>query len=201
MNFVKLKKNNINEVVKLVVLALRQEKVVVLPTDTIYGFSCVLSSKDALDRLGMIKKREKKKPYIVLASDMNMVAELAIINEKLFSTEKAKNLYEEEPTTLVFKSRKKSIAKNLGDIGGGTIAIRLPKSDFLIKIISSLKEPITSTSFNLSGKPSITDLSLIEENYFSGLEPDLLVDAGSLSNNKVSRIIDISGDEIINIRD
>lgn len=69
------------------------------------------------------------------------------------------------------------------------MAIRLPKNDFLIKIITGLNIPLVSTSFNISEQKYNEDF-LIK---FKKLQvnPDMIVDFGKSKNSKGSRIIDI----------
>jgi len=67
--------------------------------------------------------------------------------------------------------------------------VRLPKNEFLTKIIGKLKKPITSTSLNKSGEERLSRVSDIEK-YFSEEEIDLVVDAGTLEG-KPSEIIDL----------
>lgn len=75
--------------------------------------------------------------------------------------------------------------------GGDTLAIRLPKNDFLIKIIKKVGAPITSSSLNISGHPLVNDLSLVSKIFIGKHKPDLIVDAGEMKNIKPSKIIDI----------
>jgi len=72
--------------------------------------------------------------------------------------------------------------------GLNSIAIRLPKNDFLIKIINQAGFPVVSTSLNKKGGKPLLEVKNLEK-YFKYL-PDLAVDAGTLKG-KPSRLVDI----------
>ena len=92
------------------------------------------------------------------------------------------------PVTVIFESRANLPGSLLGP--KKSLAARLPKNDFLIKIIKRLGYPIVSTSLNLSGQPNLADLHKIKA-YFKQNQPDLVVDAGRLADRRPSRIIDL----------
>ena len=52
---------------------LRSGGVVVLPTDTIYGFHAAVSSRDAVDRIAELKGSESERRYLLLADSLAMV--------------------------------------------------------------------------------------------------------------------------------
>src|SRR5688572_25599875 len=64
----------INEIAEI----LRDGKVVLLPTDTIYGLHGIATDASAVDRIGALKGREDTKPFIVLASSMDQLTEIGI---------------------------------------------------------------------------------------------------------------------------
>jgi tRNA A37 threonylcarbamoyladenosine synthetase subunit TsaC/SUA5/YrdC len=82
---------------------------------------------------------------------------------------------------------------------GVNLALRLPKSDFLLKIVRRIKEPLVSTSFNLSGEPVINKVNNLNFGQGTTEKPDLIIDGGVL-NNKASRLIDLRNDKIVILR-
>ncbi len=101
------------------------------------------------------------------------------------------------PVTVILKSKGILPKKLVGERNG--LAVRLPRNEFLIKIIGKVGAPIVSTSANISGEKNLTSVKNAEEYFKSprtpilGGEidlPDLVVDAGKLQN-KPSRIVDI----------
>jgi tRNA A37 threonylcarbamoyladenosine synthetase subunit TsaC/SUA5/YrdC len=71
--------------------------------------------------------------------------------------------------------------------------VRLPKNDFLIKMIRSINAPLASTSCNLSGEPEVGNLreiiSLFKKQKY---QPDFVVSYNKARpRKKPSKIIDI----------
>jgi tRNA threonylcarbamoyl adenosine modification protein (Sua5/YciO/YrdC/YwlC family) len=60
---------------------LRNDAVVVYPTDTGYSIGCALFSEKATERITQIQLRPIDKPYTVMCSDIEMVREYAVVDE------------------------------------------------------------------------------------------------------------------------
>jgi L-threonylcarbamoyladenylate synthase len=73
--------------------------------------------------------------------------------------------------------------------GLNSLAVRLPKNDFLIKIINEVDFPIVSTSLNKRGEKSLTNVQNLEK-HFKYL-PDLAIDAQECKRTKPSRLVDL----------
>jgi len=179
--------------------SLKEGQVLVLPTDTIYGLSCLASDKKAIAKIYKIKGRDAKKPLITLVSSMAMAKKYVDIPRvRLLDV---KNIWENKscPTTIILNSRGTLPLEITSESGG--LSMRLPKLDFLIKIISKLKEPIVSTSLNLSGGELIEDLSKLDLHFKNKkAQPFLVVEANKQKNKKPSRLIDLRTDTIIILR-
>lgn len=175
-----------NEKHKQIIAALGQKKVLVLPTDTVYGLSCLATSKEAIKKINQIKKRSSLKPQIILVSSLTMARRYCFINKR-----QAFYLKKKWPGKMTAILDSKNKLPKIVSGGGDTLAIRLPKNDFLIKIIKKVGAPITSSSLNISGHPLVNDLSLVSKIFIGKHKPDLIVDAGEMKNIKPSKIIDI----------
>jgi len=177
-----------------VVGILQKGDVAVLPTDTLYGLSCLANNETAIKKIKRIKGRGENKPFLILVSSLSMLKkyvylsnEQEIILKKLWSSSRA--------TTVIFK-HKKVLPKILtGNFD--TLAVRLPKDVFLIKIIKELGTPIVSTSLNQSGHDVISDPKLVPQIFKGTNSPDLLLDAGKCRRKKPSRLLDASREEKI----
>lgn len=185
MKKIKIDKNKIRkEEADLIVDFLNSGKVILYPTDTIYGLGCLATDPRAIKEIFKIKKREKGKPLLVLVSSLAMAKKYCHIDEK-------QKAYLEKiwpgPTTTLLKHK----GKLPGELtaGSDSLAIRLPKDDFLIKMIRRIRVPLVSTSANLSGRENLTRLGEVEK-YFLGAKPDLAIDAGELKG-KPSRLMDL----------
>lgn len=177
-------KNLKGSLVKKIAKTLKHGKVIVYPTDTIYGIGCLADRVKAVKKISQIKKRKNKKGYIALVSDLKMAKKYAFIDSE---QERLVDKYWPGPVTLIFKG-KKGLAYEL--YNKDEIALRLPKNEFLVKIIKEAGKPILSTSLNVSGEAPVTDLTKIEEQFDAGTL-DLIIDAGKLRRRKPSKIINI----------
>ena len=101
---------------------------------------------------------------------------------------------ESRPVTVILENRNNLPVELTG--GLNSLAVRLPKSEFLIKIICQGGFPIVSTSLNKTGQPPLNNVKNLEK-YFEHL-PDLAVDAGECERAKPSRLVDLR--DIKNIR-
>jgi L-threonylcarbamoyladenylate synthase len=156
-----------NELVRL----LRGGGVGVLPTDTIYGLSCSSLNEAAVKRIHSLKRRDKRKPFVVLISDTTQLGELGII-----STDVAQALrYWPGKLTIICEAKK---APNWLEMGTGTLAVRQPALGELRSLIARTG-PIVSTSVNLAGQEPATDTKSAQK-YF-GDKLDFYVDSGKLS--------------------
>lgn len=177
---------------------IKNGKVAVLPTDTVYGLSCIAVNKKAIDRIYKIKKRDKDKPLLVLVGSYHMLHDyffVSVKQEKFLRTvwpPKTKDIGSPDlklrPTTVILKSRGK-FPENL-NAGSENVAVRLPNDKFLATLIKQIGAPIVSTSLNISGKENLTSLEALDT-YFKKEKPDLVVDSGKLKNKKPSKLLDI----------
>lgn len=170
--------------------SLRKGQVAVLPTDTIYGFSCLADHPAAIRRIYSLKKRSVRKPLIALVSSVGMLKKYVFLSKKQAVILKKIWSPKSRPTTVILKHRGR-LAPELTASSDG-LAVRLPKSELLIKIIRAVKKPLVSTSLNLSGEENIRDPKRLLEIFpRRGARPDLVLDNGIAKRRKASRLIDL----------
>jgi len=165
--------DNINWISQL----LSQEKVILCPTDTIWGLSCDAFSQKAVDKIYEIKKRDKHKTMIILVDDIPMLKKYVINIHPRIETLMALH---ESPLPVIHQS-----SDNLPDYlltKERTIAIRVTKNDLLREIISDLGRPIISTSANVQGEPSPQSYDLISNEVTS--QVDYIFQSGRLAKSK-----------------
>lgn len=176
------------------VARLRSGEVLMIPSDTVYGLSCRADSHQAVNRIFAIKKRDKSHPLIILVSSLSMAKKYCYINyhqkivlKKIWSSE--------QPTSVLLKHRE-FLAKEV-TAGSPYLAVRLPKSDFLRKMIRVLAVPMVSTSANLSSQPVISG-EAAERHFQKGSRPDLVL-IGGRNKSKASRLVRIDDNGIVKI--
>ena len=122
--------------------ALRNGKLLIYPTDTVWGMGCDPSNQEAVDKLFELKGK-KQNGMSVMFSEKKHIYDTCNTNKK------AKKIIEEflpGPVTLILKSKKK-FAK--GVMRNGNLGVRIPLNKTSLKLTKEL--PIITTSVNLHG--------------------------------------------------
>ena len=126
---------------------IRKGKILLYPTDTIWGIGTAAFSKKGVERIYEIKKRERSRPLILLVHSLEQlkkyVADIPPRIETLLH-------YVERPLTLIYPKVKLLPHHVLAS--DGSIGIRICKRPITQKMIKALDQPIVSTSANLSGE-------------------------------------------------
>lgn len=135
--------------VKKAVEALKNGKVILYPTDTIWGLGCDASNAEAVQKVFEIKGRQESKALIVLIEKSdNLQTYVVRVPEIAWDIVG----YAEKPLTVIYPKGKNVAANLLAE--DGSIGIRIVKDEFCQKLIKYLGKPIVSTSANFSGSPS-----------------------------------------------
>jgi len=169
--------------IDLIVDYFKRGLAVAYPTDTVYGLGCDARNAEAIKKINKIKGEKGNKPLIALISDFLMLRQYCFINQ-----EPEKYLKAVWPGKVTVILKRRPILPDELTGGRNSLAVRLPKNDFLIKIISEAGLPIVSTSLNKKGEKPLSEVKNLEK-YFKYL-PDLAIDAGTLKG-KPSRIVDL----------
>ncbi|MDD5652284.1 MAG: L-threonylcarbamoyladenylate synthase, partial [Candidatus Moranbacteria bacterium] len=149
---------------------LKRGKVLVLPTDTIYGLSALAENKEAVEKIYRIKKRDWNKPLVTVMKNFRMLRDYCYLSRRQYDFLK-KELSKTRPVTVILKGRK-NLPEYLSDKEGG-VAVRIPAgSEFLMNILKKVGRPLVSTSLNVSGEKELTNLNRLEE-YFKSTRPEL----------------------------
>ena len=131
--------------IKNAVIALESDETILYPTDTVWGIGCNALSDNATKKIFKLKKRDYSNGLICLASNFEMISKYADISE----IEKLIQISDDSPTTFIFDNPKDISNFVLGN--NSSIAFRVPKNNFCLRLIETFGKPIVSTSANLSG--------------------------------------------------
>jgi len=181
------------EEIKEVANALKEGRLVILPTETVYGLGADSKKDSAVERVYEVKKRSKDKPFSLAISDSKIVEELAKNIPPL--AYKLMERFWPGPLTLVLESvnsGKVDTSTSLSANGerSRTIGLRMPKNSITLKVLSEVKDPIYLPSANISGKkPPINIEEALED--LDGLV-DLAVDGGETELKCESTVIDLT---------
>ncbi len=181
------KENEIEQLAKI----LKNDGVISVPTDTVYGICARVNSKEAYDKLVNIKNRSSDKIFPVMCLDYEQIKMIATVNKKV---EKLVNAFMPGPVTLVLNKKREAFSyiNNRGDYQHNELAVRLAPTEALKELIKRVESPIFMTSANQSGGPVCKTLEEIETvcpNLDGMLE-------GEVSFGQPSTIIDCTKDEI-----
>lgn len=153
-----IERYNQDEIEKLVQI-LKNDGVISVPTDTVFGICARINSEVAYDKLITVKNRPIKKSFPVMCANEEQIKSIAIVNNV---AEKLIKAFMPGPITLVLK--KKSDLADYVTNGKDTIAIRMATSETIMRLILELKSSIFMTSANQSGKSTCTSFDEIEKN-------------------------------------
>jgi L-threonylcarbamoyladenylate synthase len=167
-------------------LAVRRGRLVVLPTDTVYGVAADAFDPDAVRDLLAAKGRGREMPPPVLISAATTADALALGLPK-YARALMENFWP-GPLTIVGKQQP-SLQWDLGDTRG-TVAIRMPDHPIALDLLERTG-PLAVTSANLTGRPPATDAAQAEE--MLGEAVEVIVDAGASTGGEASTIIDVTG--------
>ncbi len=170
-----------------VIKAIREGKVFVYPTDTIYGIGCNAEVSESVERIRRLKGRDGSKPFSVIAPSLEWIEENATAAKE--NMEFARSLLP-GPYTVVMKAKTSAPASVVS--GSGTIGIRIPSSPFT-DIVKEAGVPFVTTSVNLSGEEPIKRIEDIPREMREGI--DIIVDAGEI-DGLPSRVFDLTGKEL-----
>lgn len=166
---------------------LKEGKVGVIPTDTIYGISCLAFDEKAVRRVKKQKNR-KDEPFIVLISKSKDL-DLFGIKPSNFQKEKLKSFWP-GPVSVIFpvsSEKLKFLSK-----GKKSLAIRLPQDQKLQELISKTG-PIISTSANPKGQEPASNVGEAQ-NYFDS-QMDFYVDEGE-KKSPPSSVVAFEGEKM-----
>ena len=166
---------------------LRNDGVLSVPTDTVYGVCARMDTVEAQENLRHVKNRPATKAFPIMCADEAQIASICHITSRDHLLIEA---FMPGPVTLILK-KKEDVPE---EVNGGmdTLAIRMATSIPLKKLILALGMPIFMTSANQSGESVCTSLDEIEKScpLLDGMME------GEVCFGEASTIIDCSRDEV-----
>ncbi|MCR5724596.1 MAG: L-threonylcarbamoyladenylate synthase [Treponema sp.] len=168
---------------------LKRGKVVVLPTDTVYGFSGIVDGRHYSfhtdQKIREIKGRSEDKPFIQLIASPQDLKKYTrdIVPDEILSK------WPGALTVIVHTFLPGGIIT--------TTAFRCPGDEWLRKVIRLCGAPLYSTSLNRSGMPVLDSVEKISDEF--GNQVSLVVDDGSKKGAVPSTIVRIEEDGSVSV--
>lgn len=167
--------------------AIRDGKLVIIPTETVYGLAANALDSNAVEKIFTAKGRPSDNPLIVHVESRNTVDELAQsipdYAERLMDT-----LWP-GPLTLVLPKR--SSVPDITTAGLDTVAIRIPANGIALRVIRAAKLPLAAPSANRFMAISPTRPEHIDSELAKHVE--ILMDGGPCDVGLESTVIDCTG--------
>ena len=166
--------------------------VAVFPSDTVYGLACEPDSKEAVQRLYLLKRRPPDKPAAVMFFALDLA--LAALPELGPRTRGALDALLPGAVTLLLPNpaRRFPLACGVGGEGIETLGLRVPAWPPALAALGDVSWPVLQTSANVAGGPDARRLQDVPEAIRA--RADLVLDGGELPGTP-STVVDLRGFE------
>ncbi|MEJ2690688.1 MAG: L-threonylcarbamoyladenylate synthase [Deltaproteobacteria bacterium] len=131
---------------------IRAGGLVAFPTETFYGLAADPFNEEALARLFFAKQRSLQKAVLLLVNDRWQLTDL--VNQIPDVYEGLIEKFWPGPLTLIFPARPH--LPTLLTARSGTVGVRMSSQPLAGKLLEASGSPLTATSANLSGQPSLS---------------------------------------------
>lgn len=189
------KKSIENEELEFLANELKNGKIFILPTSTLYGICANALDINAVEKVYYIKKRDKLKPMIVLINNLDMLKKIVInlndMHKKIISK------FWPGPLTIVF--RKSKLLPSVVTANKNSIAVRMDSNDIVNKLINISGVPVVAPSANISGNLNIDSIENLDKEVFEKV--DYIIDIGKLEEIQESTLINVENGKIKVLRE
>ncbi len=181
---------------KIAASLLSQDKVVAIPTDTVYGLAVNAASDIAVNKLYQLKKRDNNKPIAIFAPNVNEARKIVVFSQL---AEKIIAKYGDHPLTLVLPKKEDSSYQLSPFLNRNDefLGIRIVKYEFISRLFSEISKLdnflLAVTSANISDQKEATTINQVA-NYFAN-DLELLIDNCQNDQKLPSTVIKIIGND------
>lgn len=166
-----------------IVRAVERGKLVVIPTDTVYGLACRPDREDSVRTLSALKRRSSEQPIALVAASVEALRELI--------PELSARLVLPGPFTLVVSNP----ARRFPWLAGprpDTVGVRVPELSGAAAEVLERLGVVAATSANLHGNPDPRRIEDVPVEILAGVAADF--DVGELPGTP-STVLDLTGPE------
>ena len=165
----------------------RDGRILVVPTDTVYGIGCAADNPEAVAAVLAAKGRGRQMPPPVLVASVDAIDLLCVDVPDAART--LARAFWPGGLTLILRARP-DLGWDLGETGG-TIGVRMPAQEALLALLTDVG-PMAVTSANLTGQPPATSVEAAI-GYF-GARVGAYLDGGPTQGSTASSIVDFAHD-------
>ena len=159
--------------------------IAVFPADTVYGLACEPDTKDAVQRLYMLKRRRPDKPAAVMFFALDLA--LAALPELGPRTMGALRALLPGAVTLLLPNPAGRFPLACG-ADAGVLGVRVPAWPSALSALADVRWPVLQTSANAAGEPDARRLADVPE--YMRTHTDLVLDGGELPGTP-STVVDL----------
>jgi L-threonylcarbamoyladenylate synthase len=170
--------------IDLAVSALRQGRLALLPTETVYGLAADAGDPAAVAAIYTAKGRPAFNPLIAHVVDLATACEIAELDDRALALADA---FWPGPLTIVARVRRTDLVCDLARAGLDTVAIRVPAHPLFQEVLKAFGGAVAAPSANRSGRPSPTSLADAMEE--TGAFADAALDGGPCDVGVESTVI------------
>ncbi len=167
---------------------LKNDGLVVYPTDTLYGIAANALSKKSITKVYKVKGREFRKPLSIAFYSLSQAKKYVKFNSLALKLAKK---FLPGPLTLVLPMKYKFPKELTHSENVGT---RVPDNKIALELIKECGFPITATSANISGKKDPVNVEDAIKQI--GDKVDLILDGGKCRFKKPSTVIEVDNRKI-----
>lgn len=174
--------------------AIRDGKVVLYPTDTVWGIGCDATDSAAVKRIYRLKQRVDSKAMLVLVDSLDRARSIADV------TDVAAGLLDSadgRPTTVVLPGARNVAPELVAD--DGSIGVRITHEAFSAELCRLSGVPLVSTSANISGRPSAKFFADIASGIIAEVDYVCRERRDDRTETEPSRIVKVENDGTVKI--
>ena len=184
-NIYKNSPKNLNKAKKYLI----KNKIIGVPTETVYGLAGNAYSHQSVRKIYRLKKRPKKNPLIIHYYNVNQLKKDALINADFL------RLYKKfcpGPITFILKKRKDSKISSLANANLNTMAVRFPSHKIIRVLLKKLNFPLAIPSANVSTRLSPVNALDVFDEFSKNI--NFILDGGDSKIGLESTVVNLVGD-------
>ena len=167
---------------------LKKNKVISLPTETVYGLAGNAYSDKSIERIYKLKKRPKKNPLIIHYYNLSDLKKDVHFDNKFLKLYKN---FSPGPLTYILRKRDGSKISSLANAKLNTVAVRFPKNKIVRSLLKKLTFPLAMPSANISTGVSPTNSFDVFDEFGDRIE--FILDGGKSKIGLESTVINLHG--------
>ncbi|ELZ19072.1 L-threonylcarbamoyladenylate synthase [Natrinema limicola] len=157
---------------------------VVYPTETVYGLGAAALEPDAVERVFEVKGRDRSKPLSFAVPSVPSALQYVRATER---ERRFMATFLPGPVTVLCR-RRETIPEEL-TAGRDRVGVRVPDHPLALRLCERAGTPITATSANVSGQPSVRELGDLDPEI---REAAAVVLDGGKTDGTESTVVDVS---------